>query len=206
MSNGISWIQVPDSIIRDPNISALDFCILLSLKYAYYLSGSKDNMFEMDFNVIKRALDINDNRTLKKSLAKLHKQKYIINDVVIHRKKLSEVMLNKVLFNKPFTQLPTKLLSRVEVIGFIGIRLLYYYESFIVRSETMNQFCYASQEAIQRDTGISIRSIVQYNKELKKAKLLDITEHKVRVEYDKDGNMNWERYSNHYDVRLENLL
>lgn len=197
---------MPNSIVRDPNVNALDFCILLSLKYAHYLSGSKDLIFETDFNSIKRILGLQDNRTLKKALNNLYNQKYITNEITIHRKKLSEIELSNKLFDKPFTQLPASILYKISEIGFIGARLLYYYESFIIRTNTMNQFCFTSQDTIRQDTGISVRSIIEYNKKLKKAKLLEITEHKVRVEYDRVGNMNWDKYNNHYGVRLERLL
>ncbi|WP_160498558.1 hypothetical protein [Paenibacillus dendrobii] len=205
MSN-TAFIQVPNYIVRDPNINPLDFCVLASLKYAHFFSGSKKDLFEVDFNEVKRVIGIHDNRTLKKSLTNLYEQEYIMDEVVIHRKQMSVVRLNKILFTKPFTQLPTKLFTRINNIGCVGFRLLYYYESFIIRANTINQFCYASQETIQRDTGVSVRSIIEYNKRLKNAKLLNITEHKVRSEYDEDGMMNWNRYNNHYDVRLENLL
>ncbi|MNK97755.1 hypothetical protein D3C87_1181020 [compost metagenome] len=167
-------------------------------------------MLELDPNEFKRALDINDNRTLKKSLSSLFKNSYLRSECKIVRGKPLTIEINEERFklNDNFTQLPTKLLSMIKEIGCVGVRLLYYYESYIIRSKVRNQFCYAAIDSIYTDTGISQKTILKYNELLRKAKLLKIEKHELKTDYEytEADELIFTRYNNHYYVRLENIL
>ncbi|MNH66554.1 hypothetical protein D3C73_185870 [compost metagenome] len=204
----ISWIQIPKRMVVDKNINALEFCMLVRFKYNQFLSGGKYE-FEVDFTEFKRILNISDNRTLKKSLSKLHDAGYLLNEIdEIHRRKPTLVKLNKDRFklNNNFTQLPARVFGKTREIGHIGLRLLFYYEGYINRKKTMNQFCFASQATIQNDLSITSRTVIEYNKRMEKAKLIRITQHEVKPEYAENGDINWNRHNNHYEVRLDELV
>lgn len=205
--NKISYVQIPKSIVKDTNISALEFCILVRFKFLQFLSGGSSE-FEVDFTEMKRILDIADNRTLKKSLSKLYSEQYLLEEVDIHRKKKSLVKLNKNKFrlNSNFTQLPARIFGKIKDIRYVGLRLLFYYEGYINRKHTLNQFCFVSQDTIQKELKISKMTVIEHNKLLMKAKLLSVTQHEVIPEFDENGDLNWNRFNNHYEVRLDNLV
>ncbi|MFI2856821.1 helix-turn-helix domain-containing protein [Paenibacillus sp. JSM ZJ436] len=205
MSN-VSYIQIPNSIVRDSKINSLEFCILLYIKYALFTSGGKGEI-NLDALHIRNVLNIADNRTLRKALLKLVEHGYILSELDSKKWSKGKITVNskKLELNNKFTQLPSSLIKHIHTIGCPGVRLMYYYESLINRKKTL-QICYPSQEAIKRDTGLSIRTIIEYNKILVKTKLLKITQHDPRIEYTIEGIANVERYNNHYEVRLENLL
>lgn len=208
MSN-VSWIQIPRRTIKNPELSSLEFCIVARLKFLQYASNSKE-YFEIDMNELRRNLEINDNRTLKKAWTNLYQQKYIDEPVTIHRGKPSKVILNPNMMhlNNDFAQLPLKLFSRIGEIGYHGFRLLYYYESYINRNKDHRQFCFTSLETIENDMGMSRKTILKHNETLVKAKLLKIQKHELGTDYqyDEAGELIFNKYNNHYEVRLENLL
>ncbi|OZB98041.1 hypothetical protein [Paenibacillus sp. XY044] len=208
MSN-VAWIQLPRSIIKDPRLSSLEFCILARFKFLQFASSGMGK-FEIDLNELKRSLEVNDNRTLKKALDNLYQYKYISKQVTFNRGRPVEVILDldKMNLNNDFTQLPLKLFSKVGEIGHHGFRLLYYYESYVNRNKDHKQFCFAALETIENETGISRKTIVKYNKILVKAKLLQIDRHELETDYqyDEAGELIFNKYNNHYEVRLEKLL
>lgn len=206
MSKG-GFIQIPHKVIRNPNINCTEFVMLMQLKYSSYTNGNV-NEFDVDLQKLKCAINIGDTRTIKKCLHTLYQNKYIVEEVKIINKHPLHVILDMEKLNeKPFAQLSAKLLDCIDQIDYIGVRLLYYYESYIVRSDVRKQYCYPSIETIVRNTGISKNTVTRYNELLVKSKLLKIEKHKLGTEYSYNDNddLIFDRYNNHYYVRVENI-
>jgi hypothetical protein len=95
----------------------------------------------------------------------------------------------------------------VNEIGCIGVRLLYFYESYINRNNNKVKFCYVSYETVRDCIGLSTKTIAEYNDVLIKTKLLKVTKHRLgtEYEYDKDDALVFDRWNNHYEVRLDKI-
>lgn len=201
------FVHVPNGVVRDSNLSSIDFCVLSRLLFLRFISQSQKKV-EIDVSKFKIVLHISDNRTLKSSFRRLKTMGYINNNVELNRRTTSSVEINidKFDLRNNFTRLPASIFKYITEIGYPGIRLLFYYESYINRKDSLRRYCYPSQESIKAETKLSNRSIIDYNKRLAKAKLLKVTQHDPEPEYDEVGELNWNRWNNHYDVRLENLL
>src|SRR5690606_34622114 len=123
-------------------------------------------------------------RTIKKYFDHLHQLGYIKEKLVIKRKNPINVhLIIEKLQEKPYTQLPVSILEKLDTIDYIGLRLLYYYESYINRTQIQNQFCFAAMDTIEKHTWISKKTIIKYNEILVKSKLLKIEKHKLETEY-----------------------
>ena len=201
------FVHVPNGVVRDSNLSSIDFCVLSRLLFLRFISQSQ-NIVEIDVSKFKEILHISDNRTLKNSFRRLKALGYISNNVELNRRSTSSIEINidKFDLSMNFTRLPVLIFKYITEIGYPGIRLLFYYESYINRKDSLRRYCYPSQETIKTETKLSTRSIIEYNKRLVKSKLLKVTQHDPLPEYDEVGELNWNRWNNHYDVRLENLL
>ena len=201
------FVHVPNGVVRDSNLSSIDFCVLSRLLFLRFISQSQRTV-EIDVSKFKKVLHISDNRTLKSSFRRLKTMGYINNNVELNRRTTSsvEINLDKFDLRNNFTRLPASIFKYITEIGYPGIRLLFYYESYINRKDSLRRYCYPSQETIKIETKLSNRSIIDYNKRLAKTKLLKVTQHDPLPEYDEIGEVNWNRWNNHYDVRLENLL
>lgn len=201
------FVHVPNGAVRDSNLSSIDFCVFSRLLFLRFISQSR-SIVEIDVSKFKEILHISDNRTLKSSFRRLKALGYISNNVELNRRSTSSVEINidKFDLRNNFTRLPVLIFKYITEIGYPGVRLLFYYESYINRKDSLRRYCYPSQETIKIETKLSNRSIIDYNKRLVKAKLLKVTQHDPLPEYDEVGEVNWNRWNNHYDVRLENLL
>ncbi|MCL1696309.1 hypothetical protein [Lysinibacillus sp. BPa_S21] len=199
------WLQVPTEIVRNIGFK-IDEKSFAVYAYLLYKKFKAFNNSEIDILLrdIKAVTGITDNRTIKKCFLNLHNQGLISNqlDKLPINKPLQIIMLEPYKSDY-FTQLPLELLKSLNSIGLIGFRLMYYYESYINRSNISKQFCYPSYETIQIDLGISNFSVTKYNKLLSKEKLLTITKHKA--EYDPFGDSGLEKFNNHYSVNLHNI-
>lgn len=206
MSNPL-FVHVPNKIVRDGNLLSIDFCVFSRLLFLMFTSGSNGHV-SVDITKFKQVLNISDNRTLKASFNRLRKLEYICDQVELNRRSTSSVIINTGRFDlsNNFTRLPASIFKYINEIGYPGIRLLFYYESYINRRDSLRRYCYPSQETIKSETKLSNRSIIEYNKKLVKTRLLKVTQHDPLPEYDEVGEVNWNRWNNHYDVRLENLL
>lgn len=203
--NNKIWLQVPTEIVRNIgfNIDEKSFVVYAFLLFKKFkaFNNSEINVLLKD---IKFVTGVTDNRTLKKCFSNLHNQgliKYQIDKLPIN-KPLQIIMLDPCKSDY-FTQLPLELLKSIDRVGLIGFRLMYYYESYINRSDMTKLFCYPSYETIQIDLGISNFSVTKYNKLLVKEKLVTITKHKA--EYDPFGDSGLEKFNNHYSVNLHKL-
>jgi len=199
------WLQVPTEIVRNIgfNLDEKSFAVYAYLLYKKFKAFNNSEI-DVLLRDIKVVTGITDNRTLKKCFLNLHNQGLIKNqiDKLPINKPLRFIMLEPYKSDY-FTQLPLELLKSIDNIGLIGFRLMYYYESYINRSNMSKQFCYPSYETIQIDLGISNFSVTKYNKLLTKEKLLTITKHKA--EYDPFGDSGLEKFNNHYSVNLHKL-
>jgi hypothetical protein len=151
-----------------------------------------------------------DNRTLKKCLQNLHKQQIILEYIdKLPKQKALELTFDPIPFeSKKFTQLPANILNKVEHIGVIGLRLLFYYESYINRTNPPEkQFAFPAIETIAKDLHINKETVIEYNEKLKKNKLLKITKHKLENtgEYDSLDNALFTKYNNHYHVQIDKI-
>ncbi|OMD71199.1 hypothetical protein [Paenibacillus odorifer] len=208
----VQYIQIPNALIRDPNLTSLDFLILIKLKQLQFINGSYEFCFNSKEH-IKLPLNINDNRTVKKSLDNLYKHKYILQPVKIDSHSFGKVMLNSLLINAKnnYTHVYTSVMKKLPLLGYNGFRLLFYYESYINRKaigKASNQFCYTSIDTISKETGLTNKTIIKYNELLKKERFLDIDKHELGTDYryDENDKVIFNRYNNHYFVRLENIL
>lgn len=204
-------IQIPDEVIRnkDLKIDSKTFAIYTYLKFLHF-RNYKNNEIEINHNQFKHKLYISDNRTLKKCFLKLHKEQIIMELINKFPTKgaLTLTFDPEAINSKTFTQLPATVLNKIEHIGTIGLRLLFYYESFINRKDDPSkQFAFPAIETISKHLGINKETIMNYNKLLKKHKLIKIKKHKLEWngEYDNLDQPLFTKYNNHYYINLENL-
>lgn len=205
-----SKIQLPNNLVRSPEVSAIEFVILLRLKYLASFRNNNNYTLEVDMSKFKLNVGINDNRTLKKYFKQLYEKGYLVDKVVLSRKGLTTVNVNGKKLNSKdeYTQLPTPLNERVGEIGHIGIRLLYFYESYINRYlSTTKQFCFTSIHTICKETGLNRGTVQSYNEMLRKKKLLHYDKHKLETSYQYDDNdeLIFTKYNNHYFVNVNKL-
>lgn len=202
------WLRVPTEIVRNIGFkidekSFAAYAFLLYKKFSALNKNSK--ILQIDQNVMKNNLGINDNRTLKRCFKVLYEQGLI-------NKEISEFPTNgylevELLFPYKedwYTQLPLDLLNRIKETGHHGYRLMYYYESYINRKDIMKDFCYPSYIAIREDLKISNDTLTKYNNALKKLKLITIEKHKVQFDNPLDEDR-FTRFNNHYRINLFNI-
>jgi predicted transcriptional regulator len=205
-------LQIPDEIIRNycVDFNHYDFGVYALLRYAHFRNPNKDkDKLEINHKFMMNKLFINDSRTLKKSLNKLYKYGFIEEEI----KRLPRNGILKLEFNhspfktKSFTQLPTSLINKIEQIGLIGYRLIYYYESYINRKDVISkQFCFVGQDTISSELNINKETIKKYNDILKKSKLVTIKKHKLEFDgYDDLDNIVFNKYNNHYYVHIDKM-
>lgn len=204
-------VQIPDEIIRNKGIEldTYSFTTYVLLKFLHFRNYNKDEM-EIDHNHLKHKLYISDNRTLKKVLAILHMNQFILEYINrLPSRGSLKLTFDPIPFkSKKFTQLPITVLNKIEHIGNVGVRLLFYYESFINRKEQLvKQFAFPGIETISSDLGLDQNTIIKYNTILKEHGLLKIDKHKLEhdFEYDDFGDLLFTKYNNHYYVQINNL-
>ncbi|TYS46747.1 hypothetical protein [Bacillus infantis] len=163
-------------------------------------------------------LFLEDNKTFKKHLQGLCEKKIITNEIKsLPRKNGLEITLNELVIpelNKKrgfFTQLPTNVLNRevIQVAGHVGVRMLYYYKSYINAKDWSKQYCFVAEETAAEDLGITVKTIIKYNTLLKKWKFLKIDKHEVGHGYgdNKHGQeqLLFTKYNNHYFLRQDEI-
>ncbi|MFJ3388810.1 hypothetical protein [Lysinibacillus sp. NPDC086135] len=201
------WLQVPTEIVRNIgfNVDEKSFAIYAFLLFKKFKAFNNCKI-DVSLKDIKVVTGITDNRTIKKCFVNLHDQgliKYELDKDKLPINKPLQIIMLEPYKSDYFTQIPLELIKSIDRIGLIGFRLMYYYESYINRSNITKLFCYPSYETIQIDLGISNFSVTKYNKLLAKEKLITITKHKA--EYDPFGDGGLEKFNNHYTVNLDKL-
>jgi hypothetical protein len=181
--------------------------MLLWFHYNTFLQ--KSDIIEIGLQPLKIRMDVSSDITMKTAFKNLQEQQYILNNVKVINKTLMSIHLNikKLERGNWFTQLPKSLLTKMDKIGHRGIRLLYYYESYINRNDRnkpSSQFTFVGFEKITEHTGIGKDAIDKYNQILVKEKFLHIEKHKSDYtgQYTDDDKQVWTKYNNHYDVEL----
>jgi hypothetical protein len=200
-------IQVPDYIIRNNEIKmdANTFGVYVYLKFHHFLSVNKEEAMKIDHMKLKSKLGISDNRTIKKCLTNLHKLGIIFEyiDKLPSNGSISITLNQESHIEKQFTQLPATILNRIDNIGLIGLRLIYYYESYINRSSRLDQqLAYPSIELSAKDLKLNKNTILNYNEILRKNKLIKIE--KAKLEYHEDSAF-FDKYYNKYHVLVDKL-
>ncbi|MGG2091271.1 hypothetical protein AB1283_00710 [Bacillus sp. S13(2024)] len=204
-------LQIPDEIIRNSwfYLDDQSFCTYGLLKHSLFRSFNEGNELQIDHNKLKHKLHIGDNRTLKKIFKALHQNQIVMEHITAFPRKGSIALTLDPLTDKSnsFTQLPVSLFGKSEHIGVTGIRLLYYYESYINRKDTLTrQYAFPSIETTSADLKLNHNTIITYNKLLKKHRLLKIVKHVLEEDaYDDEYNVQYIKYNNHYFVRTENM-
>jgi hypothetical protein len=204
-------IQIPDEVIRN-SIFVLDsnsFAIYAYLKYKYFRNRNNAEI-ELDIQELKDTLHITDNRTLKKCLIKLHDNNIIIERIekLPTRKVVTINFIPDLFITEKFTQLPATILNKIDVIGTTGLRLLYYYESFVNRTERLErQFAFPSLLTIGKALKINKDTVIEYNRILHKNDLVSIIKHELKHdgEYNEQNKQLFIKYNNHYRVQVQNL-
>jgi hypothetical protein len=237
MSKSKFLIQIDNRIIRSNEIDHVSFFLYCKLMQHYRYFGGKKDVLEFDHKQLQYFCGIKTNKKLKECLNILHKMKLIKNQITelprneplkieIHtyfdKKKHEEK--NKLRIEKGkkpkefsefyYTQLPCELLDLkiLKLIGYTGVRLMYYYRSYVGNFTTSNQFAFPSFKTIKKEIGLSDDTIDKYNKILKKNKLLKIEKHKLKhnneYELDEFGLPVgvFTKYNNHYYILEENVV
>lgn len=204
-------IQIPDNIIRNTDIKldSYTFATYTYLKFLKFRNFNND-VIEIDHKAFKGKLCMADNRTLKKCLINLYNEGIILEYISNLPKKTALSITFEPFAEHPktFTQLPANILNRIEHIGVIGLRLLFYYESFINRSVSIEKhFAFPAIETIAKDLYLNKETIIEYNEKLKKHKLLKIIKHKLEPsgEYDSLDSALFTKYNNHYYVQVNKI-
>lgn len=210
-------IQVPTEIVRNKNITALEFVLLAKIIQAYYLSGKKDE-FELLHKNLIFLLNIGDNNTFKKAYNNLVQQGYLIDEIdKLPRKGGIKVKVNLDIIpelnkNTTFTQVIKDILDKsvIDVVGYIGIRLIYYYQSYINNKVLNKGHCYASEDTITDHLGISRKTVIEYNKKLKQYKFVKIECHDLNdtgayIRKGESEMLVFTKYNNHYFVQEDKI-
>jgi hypothetical protein len=204
-------IQIPDEIIRN-TIFIMDsntFAMYVYLKYKYFRNHNKSEI-ELDITELKDTLHITDNRTIKKCLLKLHSNNIIVEkiDKLPTRKVMPINFIPDLFITETFTQLPATILNKIDVIGTTGLRLLFYYESFVNRKERLErQFSFPSLLTTGKALNINKDTVIEYNKILHKNDLVSIIKYELKWdgEYTEQNKQQFIKYNNHYSVQIKNL-
>jgi hypothetical protein len=201
------FIQIPDNIIRNTT-SKMDsntFAVYTYLTFLHF-RNYKEDAIKLDHNKFKHKLYITDNRTFKKALTTLHKQGLILEYInKLPTKGGLTLTFNPAPLDNGFTQLPATIFNMMEHIGTVGLRMLFYYESFINRTDPIEkQIAYPAIETTAATLGINKDTVIKYNDILIKCKLLKVTKHKIEHtgEYNNLDEPIFTKYNNHYNVNV----
>lgn len=203
-------IQIPDEIIRNKYfvIDSNTFAMYTYFKYLHFRQYN-NAMIEVDITDLKNTLHITDNRTLKKCFMSLYNQDIILECItkMPTRKPITITFAPELIKSDTFTQLPATILDKIDMIGTTGLRLLFYYESFINRkSKLERQFAFPAIETTAATLNINKETVVNYNKILHDNGLLLIIKYEIKWngEYTEDK-QHFTKYNNHYIVQLKNI-
>lgn len=214
-------IQLPTQIVRSNKFTAGEFILLAKLIQAYYTQSGdgKSLTYNIDHKAFMHFLFFKDNKTFKNNLEGLYKKKIIENEIdKLPRKGGLEITLNKLVipeFNKKrgyFTQLPYFVLNRevIEAVGHVGVRLLYYYKSYINAKDYTKQFCFVAESTTAEDLSITEKTVIKYNKLLAARKFVKIEKHELNTnnEYttiNGKDKLLFTKYNNHYILKMDNV-
>ncbi|MED3691282.1 hypothetical protein P4534_21180 [Peribacillus butanolivorans] len=213
-------IQIPQSIVRNPEINSKSFVLLAKLIQQYYKQRVDERNLTFTIKYYKKLMnftDISDRRTFSDCLKVLN-EKGLIESIIKPLPKNGELTVtlsSEVIpeFNKGqvFTQFEYWVLnmSVIEEVGHIGVRIMYYIMSWINYKKLGKDHCYASVIRMSKDLGIAEKTFISYTKRLEKLKFIKIVKFDsyTTVKDDKNGNENlsYDRWNNHYFIQQENI-
>lgn len=207
-------IQIPTEVIKNPNITHESFLVYGKLIQHYYIKKGESYSILIDHKKFMYFSNIKANQTFKKCILQLHDHGLIENKIdKLPRGGTIEVKLSSRYVNSQkdfsFAQLPYYILDKciVDSIGMEGVRLLYYFKSYINNSM---QFCFSSRETIAAEIGSNPKTVDKYTNLLKENKFIKVEKHMLKSdgEYaDEFGNEKemFIKFNNHYYIRTEKL-
>lgn len=211
-------IQVPQTIVRNKDISDRAFVLLGKLIHGYYTQkGEKNLTFSIDHKYYMFITNLLNRKKFVECLKELYKHEIIENEIksLPKKKGLSITLSSKVIpeLNKKqiFVQLETYAIHRsiIEKVGHTGVRLLYYIMSWINYKMKDKDKCYASEERMAEDLGLTEKTIIKYIKILEKEKFIKVKRHPAKpiLNEDKNGNqgMLFQRLNNEYKIKHDNF-
>lgn len=214
-------IQVPQSIVRNKDISDREFVLLAKLIQAYYTQpgNNKELTFTIDHKQIMHFTNLPNRKKFVECLKGLHQHGLIINEIKSLPKKngleitLSQIVIPELNKDKKqmFVQLESYVLHRniIEKVGHTGVRILYYIMSFINYKQTGKDHCYASIIGMAEELGITEKTFIKYIKILEQIKFIRVKRHPAKPFYkdDKHGNekLLFERLNNEYYIKHDNF-
>ncbi|WP_048896732.1 hypothetical protein [Priestia filamentosa] len=208
-------IQMPNSVIRDSEFSSASFYVLAKFIQRFYVQKQSTTTFQLDHKQFMYYAGIKSNQGFKKILNELYERGVIKNKIdTLPRKELLTIEFNAEWCDeqgKPFAQLPYTILSKelLDLIGYQGVRLLFYFRSYI--RNTAHHFCFTSQETIATETDMTENTITKYTKILKDNKLIRVSKHVLTATYSyeedefNNSKMEFKKYNNHYFLDIEKL-
>ncbi|MDP9675196.1 putative transcriptional regulator [Paenibacillus jamilae] len=210
-------IHLPTSTVRDPNINANDFCLILYLKYLTWRSGNRYE-FDVSLSELKQFLNIQDNKTLKSSFNNIFREEYIIREIkkilpnspirfFLNQKKFDT---DSKLDEKFFTYLPINILYGMKdrKLDRKEVRILYYIKSYINYSDPKKEYCFTGiEKTMVKELNMGKNTIPKYTDMLVKKNLIRIEKNKLETsyQYDEEGNLIFTRYNNHYYLDFNNI-
>jgi hypothetical protein len=204
-------IQIPDEVIRNTifTIDSNTFAMYVYLKYLYFRNYNKSEI-ELDLTELKETLHITDNRTIKKCFMKLHNNNIIVEKInkIPPRQMLTISFIPDLFITETFTQLPATILNKIDIIGTTGLRLLFYYESFVNRKERLErQFAFPSLLTIGKALHINKDTVIEFNKILHENDFISKIKYELKWdgEYNEQNKPKFTKYNNHYRVQINNL-
>lgn len=210
-------IQMPNNLIRDNTFDCNSFVAYGKLLQLYWQNGQKP-LLKFQHKMFMAQMLVNDNRTFKRILDDLYERNLIKTKVnKLPRKELLELELNDYFNIKKqgknkedrfmFAKLPYCVFEYpiVNEITTYGVRLLYYYKSYINTKMVNKNFCYTAYETIEKETGLSDKTIKKYNDELERLKFVKIVRHELKTTYNyietATGDcLEYKKYNNHYFI------
>lgn len=195
-------IQIPNSVVKNRGINDKAFLVYYYLKHQSFRAYEDKINLQINHIEMKKKLCIKDNRTLLKALHDIYNFGLIaeyIEKLPIHS--LMKIRLNEIEL-KPFTQLPIGIIDKIAEIESKGLRLLYYYKSFINHTKYEKLYAFPSYDTINKETGLSFETIKKYNVKLQKLKYLKIYSSKAFI--NADGQIH--KFNNKYFLRYDRLI
>lgn len=209
-------ISILTNAIRNPNLSQIDFSVIMYLQFTIWKRGMRYE-FEVLSNEVKFYTNVYENKTLNKSFVNLFKQGYLLQEIGKRQPNIPILFkLNKSKFSiqdrkddEYFTALPINVMYSLKdgKLNHKEIRFLYYIQSYI-NPKSKIKSCYAGIDTRMSDElNLSRTTIMALHKELSKKKLISVTKHPLGTsfEYDVDDNLIRSRFNNHYQIRYENI-
>ncbi|UYZ01188.1 helix-turn-helix domain-containing protein [Peribacillus frigoritolerans] len=214
-------IQIPQSIVRNPEINSKSFVLLAKLIQQYNSQPENTKSLTFTFKSYPKFMnfvDIANKKTFKKSLDDLIEKGLVTNKIKALPRNgqltitLSPNVITDLNKGQMFTQMESGVLnmSIIEEIGHVGVRILYYIMSWINYQKPGKDHCYASVERMAKDIAVTEKTFIKYIKILEELKFIRVKRFDIRNENfktDKNGNESLllDRWNNHYFIKHDNI-